>query len=215
MTGKSVGLVVLAMAIALLGATRANALSLRETNIVDLLKEADAIVVAEIGAVTDGIDEKGVPYTEVKLEVKESIRGNISGTYTFRQFGLVKPRPMPGGKLTMMPAPEGFPRYTAGQTNLLFFHPVAAWSGLRTTARLGYGKFTLGAGRAENEMGNAGLFSNVNLDQRLTTESDKRLLTSQGAANPDSLLSFVRRAVNEHWVETGRLAGRAHERVTR
>ena len=38
------------------------------------------------------------------------------------------------------------------------------------------------------------------------TERDKRLLTTaSGPLNPDAFLSFVRRAVQERWVETERM----------
>ena len=58
-----------------------------------------------------------------------------------------------------------------------------------------------------NGTGNAGLFRNVRLDPGLVEESDKRLLATQsGALNPDAFLSFLRRAVQGRWVETGRLA---------
>jgi hypothetical protein len=68
------------------------------------------------------------------------------------------------------------------------------------------GKFSIAAGRAENEMGNTGLFRNVNLDRGLVTEGDKRLLTTAGGpVNPEAFLSFVRRAVQGRWIETGRM----------
>jgi hypothetical protein len=99
----------LACALAILGASDADAMSLRATNIVDLIKQSDAIVVGRIASVTDGIDARGIPYTEVTVQISETIRGDLSGTYTFRQFGLLKPRLTADGKRKMMPAPEGFP----------------------------------------------------------------------------------------------------------
>jgi len=204
MRRSCIGLVILAW-VALAG-TRAMALSLVEKNVVDLLRESDAIAVGTIEKISDGIDDSGIPYTEVTLKVSESIRGALPDTYTFRQFGLMKPRPTPDGTMLMMPAPEGLPRYAAGEQVLLFLYPQARRTGLRTTAGLVQGKFTLGPGFAVNGTGNAGLFRNVRLDPGLTEESDKRLLATQsGALNPDSLLRFVRRAVQGRWVETGRL----------
>jgi len=38
-----------------------------------------------------------------------------------------------------------------------------------------------------------------------TTAADRGLLMSDGAANPEAFLSFVRRAVRGRWVETGRM----------
>ena len=196
----------LACALAILGASDTDAMSLRATNIVDLIKQSEAIVVGRITSVTDGIDARGIPYTEVTLTISETIRGNLSGTYTFRQFGLLHPRTTTDGTMKMMPAPEGLPRYTPGQTNLLFLHPAAKLTGLRTTARLGNGKFAIGAGRVENEMANVGLFRNVRVEPGAATAADKKMMSAEGVANPDTFLSFVRRAVRERWVEAGRIA---------
>jgi len=196
----------LAAAVAILAARNADALSLRESNIVDLLRESNDIVVGQVQSVTDGIDERGIPYTEVTLNISETIRGNLSGTYTFRQFGLLHPQTTKDGTMKMMPAPEGLPRYTAGQTNLLFLHPAARLTGLRTTARLGSGNFTIGAGRVENETANVGLFRNVRVEPGVATAADKKMMSAEGIANPDTFLSFVRRAVRERWVEAGRIA---------
>lgn len=202
-------LAALSAAIVLVAAGNAHALSLRNTNIVDLLNGANDIVVAQVRTVTDGIDERGLPYTEVKLEISETIRGNLSGTYTFRQFGLVSPRLTADGQRKMMPAPEGFPRFVEGEQALLFLHPAAQLTGLRTTEGLSAGKFVLGPGRAENALGNAGLFRDVRLDSDISTDADRRMLVSDGAMNPQQFLSFVRRAVAEQWVQTGKLLTRA------
>jgi len=200
-------LVCLVIAWAALAGTRAVALSLVEKNVVDLLQESDAIVVGTVSKVDDGIDTSGIPYTEITLKVSESIRGALPDTYTFRQFGLLKPRPSADGKRLMMPAPEGFPRYASGEQVLLFLYPQAKRTGLRTTSGLIQGKFTLSPGFATNGSGNAGLFRNVHLDPGFVEDKDKRLLATEGGAmNPDAFLSFVRRAVAGRWVETGRLA---------
>ena len=196
----------LVCALAVLGATRVDAMSLNATSIVDLLHESDAIVVGRVESVTDGIDERGIPYTEVQLKISESIRGQLSGTYTFRQFGLQNPRVTADGKYKMLPAPQGLPKFVAGEDNVLFLHPAARWTGLRTTAGLSAGKFVMGPGRVENAMGNAGLFRDVRLEQGLATGAERKLLASEGAVNPEAFLSLVRRAVKERWVETGRMA---------
>src|SRR5262245_32913102 len=196
----------LASALAILGATRVDAMSPRAASIVDLIQDSDAIVVGRVTTVTDGIDERGIPYTEVKIDVSESIRGDVSGTYTFRQFGLQSPRLTADGKYKMLPAPDVFPKFVAGEQNLLFLRPAARRTGLRTTAGLNSGKFVMGPGRVENGMGNAGLFRDVRLDKGLSTGAEKKLLASEGAVNPDAFLSLVRRAVKGRWVETGRMA---------
>ena len=175
-------------------------------NIVELLQQSNDIVRGRVASVTDGIDDHGVPYTEVTLTISESIRGNGAGTYTFRQFGLLKPRLTQDGKRKMMPSPPGFPKYSQGEDLLLFLRPSAAWTGFRMPAGVTQGKFTIAAGRVENATGNAGLFRNVEVDRALVTERDKRLLTTaSGPMNPEAFLSFVRRAVRERWTETERM----------
>jgi hypothetical protein len=195
----------LAVALAILGAAPASALSVRESNVVDLLSEANDIVVGKVQSVTDGLNERGIPFTEVTMAVSESIRGQISGTYRFRQFGLLKPRPMADGR-TMMPAPEGFPRYTPGEEVVLFLRPSAAWTGFRMPAGVSQGKFVIGPGRVANEMGNASLYRNVRLEKGLASAREGRMMDDGGAANPETFLTFVRRAVRERWVETGRMS---------
>jgi hypothetical protein len=199
----SIGLAVFAVLFAVVGGAHAMTISSDSTNIVELIQQSNDIVVGRVALVTDGLDESGIPYTEVTLDISESIRGSRIGAYKFRQFGLLKPRVMPDGKRKMMPGPTGFPKYAAGEDIVLFLRPSAAWTGFRMPAGVTQGKFTVAAGRAENDMGNAGLFRNVDVDRGVVTERDKRLLaTASGPMNPDAFLSFVRRAVRERWVET-------------
>jgi hypothetical protein len=197
------GFIALAVFAAAIGGARAMTLASGDGNIVELLAQSNDIVVGQVETVTDGIDERGIPYTEVSLKITEAIRGSRSGLYTFRQFGLLAPRLTADGKRKMMPSPTGFPKYTPGEDIALFLRPSAAWTGFRMPAGVTGGKFTIAAGRVENGMGNAGLFRNVHVDRAVVTEGDKRLLTTaSGPLNPDAFLSFVRRAVRERWTET-------------
>jgi hypothetical protein len=196
----------LAAVLAILGAAPTFALSLRESNIVDLLSESNDIVVGRVESVTDGLNDRGIPFTEVKVTISESIRGRLSSTYTFRQFGLLHPRATADGTKTIMPAPEGFPRYTPGEEIVLFLRPAAAWTGFRMPAGVSQGKFVIKPGRVANEMGNSGLYRNVRLENGIANAREKRMMDAGGAANPETFLTFVRRAVRERWVETGRMS---------
>jgi hypothetical protein len=188
------------LALALPGANT-SATTLLDTNLVDLLRESESIVVGTVSDLTDGIDDRGLPYTEVTLEVTETISGNVSGTYVFRQFGLMEPRLSADGTKKMMPAPDVFPRYSAGEQVMLFLNKKAKVTGLQTTIGLAHGKFDLGATRAENGMGNIGVFHNVSLAEGLASENDTRMLaTEAGAVNSDTFVSFVRRAVQDQWI---------------
>src|SRR5262245_2954422 len=206
------GLGVLAALMAAVGSAHAMTLT-GDANIVELLQQSSDIVVGKVASVTDGIDPHGVPYTEVTLQVSETIRGGIFGTYTFRQFGLLAPRLTPDGTKMMMPAPEGLPRYTAGTELVLMLRPSARLTGFRMPAGVTGGKFEIGPGRVENERGNVGLFRNVRLERGLGTAKDTRMIVDGGPANRDTFLSFLRRAVHDRWVETGRLSLSARRQV--
>ena len=181
----------------------ARAIMIRETNLVQLIRESNTIVKGTVADVTDGfLTETGLPYTEVTVSVDEAFIGGTTGTMTFRQFGLTKPRPSEDGTRMIPAAPEGIPKYQIGEEVLLFLGPEASMTGLRTTTALGYGKFDLSAGRGENEVGNTGVFTDVSIQDGFATPNDVRILqTTQGAVNPTDLVSLVRRAVNGAWVE--------------
>jgi hypothetical protein len=182
-------------------AGNAHALVVDKANLVNLIRDADSIVVGTVTTVTDGIDSNnGLPYTEVTLNLEETIRGLPSDTYTFRQIGLQNARPTDDGTMMILPAPQGIPRYAVGEHVLLFMGQPASMTGLQSTVGLEFGKFVLGSGSAVNASNNAGVFQNVSLAGGLATSNDGRILTtSMGAVNPDDLLSLVRRAVQGAW----------------
>jgi hypothetical protein len=62
-----------ALACVALAGTRAMALSLVEKNVVDLLASPTRSRSARSQKLSDGIDDRGIPYTEVTLKVSESI----------------------------------------------------------------------------------------------------------------------------------------------
>ena len=86
-----------AVTLLLLVGSSAQALTLENPSLVGLLRQAGVIVVGTIQSKADGIDEGGLPYTEITLNVEESIRGDATGSYTFRQFGLLNPRTVADG----------------------------------------------------------------------------------------------------------------------
>jgi len=180
------------------------ALTLTDTNLVDLLRNSTSILRGTVTTVTDGLEENGLPYTEVTVAISETLRGKEKGTYAFRQFGLLAPRPSADGTRLLMPAPDGLPRYTEGENVLLFLSMPAKVTGLRSTYGLGNGKFSFGPGRVENDEANQGLFKNVSIDASLITDGDGRMLdTAVGAVNPDDFMSLVERAVEGSWIESG------------
>lgn len=196
---------VLVAVLVLAEGTNARALSMVPgINLVDLLAEAQDIFAGSVTNVTDGINDLGLPYTEITVLISETFRGNLTGTYSFRQLGLMKPRPMADGLRTMAAAPEGIPRYAVGERVVLFLGEPASVTGLRMTVDFGYGKFVLGAGAAYNDYNNSGTFDSVSLADGLAAGNDARILSTKlGAVNPDDFLSMLRRATQGAWVQNG------------
>ena len=176
----------------------------RQDSIVDLVRQSELILRGTVKSVTDGVDNRGLPYTEVTVHVHEAIRGQVGSDYTFRQFGLLKPRSMGNGLVNLMVTPAGWPTYRAGEENILFLNKPAKWTGLQTTVGLGNGQFKVGMGGATNLANNSGLFSRVAVEPSLLAESDRRVLnTEKGAVNTRAFVSLVRKMVNGRWVELG------------
>jgi hypothetical protein len=181
--------------------------SRREVNVVDLVANSELILRGTVANVTDGIDDRGIPYTEVTLHVSEAIRGQVSGDYTFRQFGLLKPRDMGNGTVNLMVTPAGWATYTKGEETILFLNKHAAWTGLQTTVGLGQGKFKVSMAGAVNQSNNAGLFKNVTIDPTLLGTKEQRvMMTQQGPVNVNAFVGLVKQAINGQWIETGRMA---------
>jgi hypothetical protein len=189
------------------GTAVANATTFRrEINVVDLVAHSELILRGAVTNVTDGIDSRGIPYTEVTLHVSDAIRGQVSGDYTFRQFGLLKPRDMGNGMTNLMVTPAGWATYTKGEETILFLNKKAAWTGLQTTVGLGQGKFKVSMAGATNQSNNVGLFKNVSIDpSALGTKEQRAMLTQQGPVNVNAFVSLVKQAVTGRWVETGRM----------
>jgi hypothetical protein len=174
-------------------------------NIVDLIADSEKIITGAVKEVTDGF-ENGIPYTQVTIEVKETLRGEVGEEYTFRQFGLTQPRKMENGKVYIGTTPEGWSKYEVNEDAMFFLYKPASMTGLQTTTGLGQGKVMFKGGNAISQAGNEGLFENVEVNAGLLNDKDKRLLaTKRGAVNAEGFKSFVRRAVNGKWIEGGKM----------
>ena len=178
----------------------------KQLNLVDLLQQSELIVHGRVKSVTDGIDARGIPYTEVTLHVAETLKGQTGSDYTFRQFGLLAPRPMGDGKVNLMVTPAAWATYARGEEAIFFLRKAAAWTGLRTTAGLAQGQFRVSVAGAANSANNAGLFESVQVDPGLLGDSEKRVMaTTRGAVNARGFTSLVKQAVEGKWVENGRM----------
>ena len=178
----------------------------RRQNLADLIRQAETIIHGDVVSVTDGF-ENNIPYTEVKIRVKETLRGTSGDVCTFRQFGLLKPRHMPNGLVNYTVTPVDWATYKPHEEVVLFLHKPASRTGLRTTVGLGQGKFTIQAGRITSQQGNVGLFQDVSVDTTVLNKADSEMLaTKQGPVNSVAFLSLVRRAVTDQWVETRKMS---------
>jgi hypothetical protein len=181
----------------------ASAASVQETNLVELIRYSDRIIVGTVIEVTDGFTAANVPYTEVTVVVADTIRGEAESTYTFRQFGLSAPREI-NGRTYLGTSPEGWPTWSERERVMLFLSKPARMTGLQTTVGLGQGKLTMRAGQLSNAAQNQGLFSQVRVSAPgLTSEQAAMLQGSARAVAADPFISLVRRAVDENWIETG------------
>ena len=174
-------------------------------NVVDLIDHSERILVGEVVSLHDGFDRNGLPYTEVSIRVDESIRGANGGTYTFRQFGLLEPRREADGTTNLMVSPQGWPTFRAAEQVMVFLYRPAPESGLQTTVGLLQGKFSIENGTITNAIGNVNVFHDVEFAGSVLSSEEQRLVRSPRAMPAESFVSMVRRAVEERWVESGRM----------
>ena len=199
----AVGLVAL---LALAGSA-VHAATLTKQNLTQLIAESESIICGTVDRVTDGINENGIPYTEVTIAVSDAAKGSIraGSTYRFRQFGLQRPRKLPRGRLWLAVAPDGFPRWAVGEQVVAFMYEPASRTGFQTTAGLAQGKLLMLEGRVLNEFNNEGLFAGVRIREGLLTENERAMMSSAGAVDAATFIGLVGRAVNENWIETGEM----------
>lgn len=200
------GLLLLVSAL-LLTATTAQAMKLTNQNLTQLISASESIIMGTVTSVSDGIDDNGVPYTEVTIAVGGTAKGRIDekSDYTFRQFGLLKPRKMDNGMTFLAVSPEGFARWNEGETVVAFLYKPARVTGLQTTAGMNYGKFSLVNGRFINEQNNIGLFDQVEIDDALLNARQAEMINTAGAVDAAAFMDLIGRAVSEGWIERGEM----------
>jgi len=191
----------------LMGVMPADGATVKKRNIADLMSLGDQIITGKISDVRDGFDSNNVPYTEVTIRVSETTKGDATGTYTFRQFGLIAPRDMGDGRTNLNVTPDGWPTYSKDEDVVLFLYKAAGWTGLRTTVGLFQGKFVIEGGFVTNSINNEGLFDGVRVDPSKLTEKERAMLKQKEGKIPEELfMSFLRKSAEERWFpeETGR-----------
>lgn len=197
------GIVILAsIAATMLSLNVAHAKNIRKQNLLELLTHTDSILVGTVAKLEDGF-QNGLPYTEITVNVGQSIKGEHGSTYTFRQFGLLAPKSTGDGRVNLMVTPAGWPRYVDGERVMLFLHKPASETGFQTTAGLTQGKFTIRGDRIANGTNNDALFSRIQI-QRTLSPAHKDLVDQRGGTYAaEAFFSLIRTAVEENWIENG------------
>jgi hypothetical protein len=185
-----------------LGLNIAQAKSVKKQNFVDLLAHTDTIVIGTVTGKTDGFQE-GLPYTEVTVDVAQSVKGDHGETYTFRQFGLIEPKRTGDGRVNLMVTPAGWPTYAKGESVMLFLHAPASQTGFQTTAGLNQGKFSVRQGQIANDLDNDALFAGVTITAPLSTQQRDLVNQKGGAYQAEAFFALVRQVVEENWIENG------------
>ena len=193
------------IAIAALSLNVAYAKNMKKQNLLELMTHTDSILIGTVSKKTDGF-YKGLPYTEITVDVAQSVKGNHGSSYTFRQFGLIEPKTMADGRVNLMVTPAGWPTYVEGEQVMLFLHKPASETGFQTTAGLTQGKFTIRGSRIANGIDNEALFDNVKITGPLDAAQQKLVEQKSGAYAAEAFFSLVRQAVEQDWIENGVLS---------
>ena len=176
--------------------------NIEKQNLMELMTHSDSILIGTVADKSDGF-HKGLPYTEIKVTVGQSIKGQHGSTYTFRQFGLIEPKSMGNGKVNLMVTPAGWPTYSKGEQVMLFLHKPASETGFQTTAGLTQGKFSIRGNQVANGIGNDALFAGMKINAKLSPSQQDLVNQPGGAYAAKDFISLVRTAVEENWIENG------------
>jgi hypothetical protein len=180
----------------------AHAKNVKKQNILELMTHTDSILIGTVSKKTDGF-QKGLPYTEITLEVGQSLKGNHGSSYTFRQFGLIEPKSMGDGRVNLMVTPAGWPTYVKGEQVMLFLHKPASETGFQTTAGLTQGKFMIRGDRIANDTNNDSLFAGVKINGQLSATQQNLVDQPVGTYAAGDFFSLIKTAVEENWIENG------------
>ncbi len=195
--------VLASVAVMALGLNAAHAKDVMRQNLMEIMQHSDSILVGTVVGKSDGF-QQGLPYTEITVNVGQSILGTHSTTYTFRQFGLIKPKSVGNGRVNLMVTPAGWPTYAVGEQVMLFLHKPASETGFQTTAGLTQGKFVIRGDQIANGINNDALFADLRFDNSRLAQAQQDLVNQPGGAYAaEAFISLVRTAIQENWIENG------------
>ena len=194
--------ILLSVAVAAVTVNVAHAKNIKKHNLLELLTHTDSIVIGTVSAKSDGFQD-GLPYTEITLDVAKSLKGDHGSTYSFRQFGLIAPRPTGDGRVNLMVSPAGWPTYSVGERVMLFLHKPASKTGFQTTAGLTQGKFTVSGNMIANGINNEALFNGLTIQRGLDKTHEDLVNQPGGAYAAEAFFSLIKAAIEENWIENG------------
>jgi len=198
---RRIGASALIVAAIIMAGASAEATSVKKMNVADLVALGDQILIGRVTTMSDGFDAKGLPYTDITVAVAQSIKGGARGYYTFRQFGLMEPRDVGHGRVYLGVSPDGFPKFKVNEDVMVFLFRKTDL-GFQSSVGLLQGKFTISGDELANDIGNLGLFDDINIDStQLTQQEQKMIQTKRGAASSEHFVSFITKAVNNGWFE--------------
>jgi len=180
----------------------AYAKSVSKQNLVQLMTHTDSILVGTVSKKSDGFYQ-GLPYTEITLDVGQSLKGQHGSTYSFRQFGLIEPKSMGDGRVNLMVTPAGWPTYATGEQVMLFLHKPASETGFQTTAGLTQGKFTIRGNKITNDINNDSMFAGVKINGKLSPTQQDLVNQPGGSYAVNDFFALIKTAVEENWIESG------------
>lgn len=190
------------IAILALSVNVAHANKMKKQNLLELMTHTESILIGTVSKKTDGF-HKGLPYTEITLDVGQSIKGNHDSSYTFRQFGLIEPKSTGDGRVNLMVTPVGWPVYAEGEQVMLFLHKPASKTGFQTTAGLTQGKFTIQSNQIANGINNDSLFAGVQINGQLTPAQQDLVNKPGGSYAAIDFFSLIKTVVENNWIENG------------
>lgn len=174
----------------------ANAMKLKQQNLQEMAVVSQSIIAGQVVSVTDGFDNNR-PYTEVTIQVSSDAKGKLKddSNYTFRQFGLIKPRSMGNGKVYLGVTPDGFAKWHEGENVIAFMYKPASFTGFQTTAGMAQGKFIVRDGKVLNQFANSGLFEGM--DTANFSHEERNMLTNPQDINVDEFMHLVGKLAGE------------------
>lgn len=177
---------------------------LRKQNLGQLIELSHTIIHGRVKSVTDGISEKGIPFTEITVAVKSSAKNRVPpfSDYRFRQFGLTRAK-TPSSNSSLMTIAQGLPRWTEGETVVAFLYKADVKTGLQATVGQEQGKLTVDGGKLNVRGDSDSLFSLVTIDRSLLTPQELQMVHSKEAIGVDSFMKIIDRIITEQWIEKG------------